>query len=68
MARGSHHNNYPSGAPSHAHAHASDNPNMTIVHSLDTANLALFPTWGLKMILKATVTGSIDASVKNYKE
>ena len=44
-----------------------DNPNMTIVHSLDTANLALFPTWGLKMILKATVTGSIDASVKNYK-
>ena len=40
---------------------------MTIVHSLDTANLSLIPTWGLKMILKATVTGSIDGSVKNYK-
>ena len=44
-----------------------DNPNMTIVHSLDTANLALFPTWGLKMILKAKVTQSIDGSVKQYK-
>ena len=41
-----------------------DNPNMTIVHSLDMANLSMFPTWGLKMILKATVTGSIDAAAK----
>ena len=44
-----------------------DNPNMTIVHSLDMANLSMIPTWGLKMILKAKVTQSIDGSVKQYK-
>ena len=44
-----------------------DNPKMTIVNSLDTANLSFFPTWGLKMILKAKVTQSIDGSVKQYK-
>ena len=40
---------------------------MTIVHSLDMANLSMIPTWGLKMILKAKVTQSIDGSVKQYK-